>query len=55
MGIAGAAGYMPNTSPANIFPKLPPPTSYDPNDPDIVNFRDYRVLADNWLEQHPWP
>ncbi len=47
--------YMPNTSVANIAPKTPPPTNYDPNDPDIVNFNDYEVMAGNWLEQFLWP
>ncbi|UCF44387.1 MAG: LamG domain-containing protein, partial [Planctomycetota bacterium] len=57
MGIAGVAGevYVPNTSIANIAPKTPPPTNPDPNDPDIVNFLDYDVLAGNWLEQFLWP
>jgi hypothetical protein len=42
--------YIPNTSPANVVPKTPPPTSYDPNDPDIVNFIDFDYLAAHWLE-----
>ncbi|UCF43781.1 MAG: LamG domain-containing protein [Planctomycetota bacterium] len=57
MGIAGISGevYVPNQSKANIAPKTPPPTNPDPNDPDIVNFVDYEVLAGNWLEQFLWP
>jgi hypothetical protein len=31
------------------------PETYDPNDPDIVNFVDYEVLADNWLSEYLWP
>jgi len=27
----------------------------DINDDDKVDFRDYSVLADNWLEEHLWP
>lgn len=57
MNLAGVEGiaYIPNQSVANLFPKLPPPTSYDPCDPDIVDFRDYRIMADNWLKEHMWP
>jgi hypothetical protein len=57
MGIAGVAGevYVPNNSVANIAPKTPPPTNYDPNDPDIVNFEDYDVLAENWFNEILWP
>ncbi len=57
MGIAGVTGevYVPNNSVANIAPKTPPPTNPDPNDPDIVNFVDYEVLANNWLAQFLWP
>ncbi|UCF43285.1 MAG: hypothetical protein JSV99_12060 [Planctomycetota bacterium] len=43
------ATYVPNTSLANIVPKTPPPTSYDANDPDIVNFIDFDFLAAYWL------
>jgi hypothetical protein len=42
--------YVPNTSVANIVPKTPPPTVYDANDPDIVNFIDYNLLGEHWLE-----
>jgi hypothetical protein len=57
MGIAGMAGevYLPNRSVANIVPVTPPPTTYNPSNPDIVNFVDYEVLADNWLTEYLWP
>jgi len=49
--------YIANSSLANLAPKdpnlSPDPNlkydAYDPNNPDIVNFLDYDVLADNWL------
>jgi len=57
MNLAGVEGivYFPNRSVANIVPKTPPPENYDPNNPDIVNFLDYSILADNWLKEHMWP
>jgi hypothetical protein len=57
MGLCGITGeaYVPNDSPANFAPKTPPPTNYDPNNPDIVNLVDYEVLADNWLSEYLWP
>jgi hypothetical protein len=64
MGLGGMSGdvYVPNTSVANISPKdpdlSPDPNlwdSYDPNNPDIVNFLDYDLLAKNWLEEYLWP
>ena len=62
-GIAGMSGevYVPNTSVANISPKDPclsEPNyrdTYDPNNPDIVQFLDYEILASNWLEEYLWP
>ena len=42
--------YFPLESTSNLLPKLPPPATYDPNDPDVVNFRDYSIIADHWLE-----
>ena len=41
--------YFPNTSPANLVPKVPPGGPFDPNNLDIINFRDYAVMANNWL------
>ena len=55
--------YTINTSPANLVPKDPCESedpnlglgAFDPNNLDIVNFLDYRIMAEHWLEQHPWP
>jgi len=65
MNLAGVTGiaYIPNASIANLLPKDPCESedpnlgtgAFDPNNLDIVNFRDYKFLAENWLEQHPWP
>jgi hypothetical protein len=57
MGIAGLTGeiYVPNPSNANFVVKSPYLPNYDPNNPDIVNFVDYEVLADNWLTEYMWP
>ena len=49
--------YFANTSLANLVPKDPCDSAdpnlgsgaYDPNNPDIINFLDYEVIADNWL------
>jgi len=53
--------YTGNMSPANIVPKDPCDSedpnlaefAFDPNNMDIVNFVDYRILAENWLSG-PW-
>jgi len=45
--------YVPNPSLANVVPKSPPGGPYDANNPDIVNFLDFNLLAENWL-QGPW-
>jgi hypothetical protein len=55
--------YTMNMSPANLVPKDPNDSedpnlgtnAFDPNNMDIVNFLDYRIMAEHWLEQHPWP
>jgi len=55
--------YSINVSPANLVPKDPNESedpnlgsnAFDPNNLDAVNFRDYSILAEHWLEQHPWP
>ena len=56
MGLAGLTGevYVPNSSNANFVVKSPYQPNYDPNNPDIVNFVDYEVLADNWLSEYLW-
>lgn len=43
------ATYKPLDSPANLVEKVPPGGPYDPNNPDIVNFSDYAVMAERWL------
>jgi len=55
--LAGIADptYFPNESPANLVPKVPPGAPFDANNVDIVNFRDYAVMANNWLRQILWP
>jgi hypothetical protein len=47
--------YVQLDSPANLVPKDPPDPWYDPNNPDIVNFKDFAVLAEHWLEEFLWP
>jgi hypothetical protein len=55
--------YTMNVSSANLVPKDPCDSedpnlgsfAFDPNNMDIVNFLDYAVLADNWLEEFLWP
>ncbi|MHC4500962.1 MAG: LamG-like jellyroll fold domain-containing protein, partial [Planctomycetota bacterium] len=42
-------------SAANLVPKTPDEQTYDANNPDIVNFIDYGLLADNWLAEQLWP
>ena len=40
---------------ANLVPKDPPGAPFDANNVDIINFRDYRVMAENWLDEILWP
>jgi len=55
--------YFPNTSPANVAPKDPGDSedpnlgsgAFDPNNVDIVDLRDYGVMANNWLKEILWP
>jgi hypothetical protein len=55
--------YSVNTSPANVVPKDPCDSedpnlgtgAFDPNNMDIINFLDYEIMAEHWLERHPWP
>jgi hypothetical protein len=44
--------YHPLDSPANLIGKDNPA---DPNEPDVVDFKDYAVLAENWRRQILWP
>jgi hypothetical protein len=58
--LAGLQGsiYLPLESPANFVRRVPDPAvdpHYYPNNPDIVNFLDYHVIAENWLNQILWP
>jgi hypothetical protein len=41
--------YFPLPSPANLSPKVGP-YGWDPNNLDIVDFKDYAVIANDWLE-----
>jgi hypothetical protein len=55
--------YQPLKSPANLYPKDPVLSidpnlgvgAFDPNNEDIVNFKDYAKLANNWLKTLLWP
>ncbi len=42
--------YVPNTSLANVVPKSPPGGPYNPSNIDIVNFIDFDLLGEHWLE-----
>jgi len=59
----GTQIYQVNVLPTNLVPKDPNESAdpnlgsgvFDPNNMDIINFRDFRAMADHWLESHPWP
>jgi len=59
----GTQIYSENVLPTNMVGKDPNASAdpnlgsgiFDPNNMDIINFRDYRMMADHWLEQHQWP
>ncbi len=58
--LAGLQGsiYVPLDVPTNLVPRVPDPAvdpNYYPDNPDIVNFEDFDVLADNWLSEILWP
>jgi hypothetical protein len=58
--LAGLSGniYVPLDVPPNFVPRVPDPAvdpQYYPLNPDIVNFRDFGVLADSWLNQILFP
>jgi hypothetical protein len=45
-------------SAANFVPKVPDDQVVNPNNLDIINFKDYAIMADNWLgleEPTLWP
>ena len=49
MGVMGQNElYVPLTSPANIYDE-------EPINSRKVNFKDFTILADEWLEQPVWP
>jgi hypothetical protein len=57
MGLAGIVGkvYVPMIATTNIYPKSPPGAPYDPNNIDVINIKDYAIIADNWLDRVLWP
>ncbi|GAI26512.1 unnamed protein product, partial [marine sediment metagenome] len=62
LGLEGVI-YVPLDSLANYVPKDPCDSAdpnlgsgvLDPNNLDIINFRDYLVIANNWLKEILWP
>jgi hypothetical protein len=57
MWLAGKAEptYFPLEEPSNLYPKVGS-FGYDPNNQDIVDFKDFTVIADHWLEGPTlWP
>jgi len=57
MGLSGLTGmqYLPLDVPSNIIVKDPPGGPYNEGNKDVVNLRDYAVMADNWLAEILWP
>ncbi len=51
----GLPCYQPVKSPANLVPKDPPGAPFNPNNLDIINFKDFAVLAGKWLQESLWP
>ena len=59
----GTQVYSENTLVTNLVPKDPNDSedpnlgsgALDPNNLDIINFLDYAIFADNWMEQLLWP
>ncbi|MHC4498299.1 MAG: LamG domain-containing protein, partial [Planctomycetota bacterium] len=59
----GTQIYQVNILPTNVVPKDPCDSEdpnlgsgvFDPNNMDIINFLDYRMMAEHWLEKHQWP
>jgi hypothetical protein len=55
MYLGGGTLYVPLVSPANFVPKVGP-FGWNPNNVDMINFKDYTILADHWLEGPTlWP
>jgi hypothetical protein len=57
IGLVGIEGvvYIPNILPTNLVEKVGDEGVYNPLNPDIINFKDYSVLADNWFAEILWP
>jgi len=63
--LAGLEGtiYVPLDLPTNLVPKDPCDSedpnlgtgAFDPNNMDIINFLDYRIMARDWLKEVLWP
>jgi len=56
--LAGANAYVPLDNLANYVPRVPDPAvdpQYYSSNPDIVNFKDYCIVADNWLDEVLFP
>lgn len=47
--------YVPLNSAANVAPKVGDVGVYNPANPDVVNFLDYALLIDSWLDETLWP
>ncbi len=57
MYLAGVEGtvYVPQQSPANLYPKVGDEGVYNPANVDVINFMDYDVMAAGWLSEALWP
>ncbi len=58
--LAGLQGsiYVPLDLPTNLVPRVPDPAvdpQYYPDNPDIINFLDYSIVARDWLKEALWP
>ncbi len=47
--------YLPLPSPANLSPKVGDEGVYNPDNVDVVNFKDYAELMQSWLEDQRFP
>ena len=47
--------YVELTSPANVYPKVGDEGVYNPLNIDIVNFKDYALVAERWLDKDEFP
>ena len=55
--VAGLPGtvYIPLVSPANLNPKVGDEGVYNANNIDTIDFKDYAILINHWLEEIVWP